>query len=189
MEYLDLSELAALGALEILDLAQQDLLAEQLEKNPELEAIVTLYRTIFATIAYSAPPLEVPAKLKERLFQEIADSGGLNCNPVVPQVQRLAQIRWRSSRVPGVSIARLRVDKHQREVVYLLHAEAGACLPAHRHARSEEILVLEGDLIIDQAVYGRGNLIRSQAGSQHSPRTEAGCLAFVRASLDDQVLA
>jgi len=69
-----------------------------------------------------------------------------------------------------------------------MRAEAGICLPAHRHAEVEEILILEGDLSIEQNTYGQGDYIRSLPGSLHSPRTTGGCLAFVRTSVDDEWL-
>jgi len=195
MENHDLSELAALAALGMLEEPQGRDLAAQLAEIPELGEIVQDYQTAFAAMAYAAPTAPIPAGLKQRLFESLEDVSGLPAPTedillATPMsVKQLTDLRWKPYLVPGVQVARLHVDKQKREVAYLMRAEAGVCLPVHRHAQVEEILILEGDLSIEQKAYGQGNYIRSLPGSLHSPQTVGGCLAFVRTSLDDEWLA
>lgn len=197
MENNGFCELAALYALGILEEQEGLDLAARSAETPELDEVIQAYQADFAALAYAAPAVPMPAGLKQRLFDSLED---VSVPPALklPQdlllatpmsVKRIADLRWKPYLVPGIQVARLHVDKDKREVAYLMRAEAGVCLPAHRHAQVEEILILEGDLSIEQNAYGPGDYIRSLPGSLHSPQTVGGCLAFVRTSLDDQWLA
>jgi anti-sigma factor ChrR (cupin superfamily) len=57
------------------------------------------------------------------------------------------------------------------------------------HAGTEEIIVLEGDLVIGDQVYKPGDRLHSQPGIIHQPQTINGCVIYVRTSLDDEILA
>jgi anti-sigma factor ChrR (cupin superfamily) len=67
--------------------------------------------------------------------------------------------------VPGVTYKVLFVDKAAGLVTTLVRMEPGASIPAHRHSRAEQCLVLEGDLIHDDHVYGPGDFTWAEAGS------------------------
>jgi anti-sigma factor ChrR (cupin superfamily) len=62
------------------------------------------------------------------------------------------------------------------------------CFPKHQHADNEEIVVLEGDLVIDGQVYHSGDRIYSLPNTVHQPETQTGCLLFVKTSLDDVII-
>lgn len=189
----DLSELAALYAFGILKEPEDRDLAAPLAATPELGEVDQAYQTAFAAMAYAAPTVPIPAGLKQQLFESLEDAPAPAAQDILlttpMSVKQLTDLRWKPYLVPGVQVARLHVDKQKREVAYLMRAEAGVCLPVHRHAQVEEILILEGDLSIEQKAYAQGNYIRSLPGSLHSPQTVGGCLAFVRTSLDDEWLA
>jgi len=192
MENNGFGELTALYALGILEEPEGRELAAQLAGTPELGEVIQVDQATFAALAYAAPPVPMPADLKQRLFESLEDfpaSASQDILLATPMsVKRLTELHWKPYLVQGVQVARLHVDKQKREVAYLMRAEAGICLPAHRHAEVEEILILEGDLSIEQNTYGQGDYIRSLPGSLHSPRTTGGCLAFVRTSVDDEWL-
>jgi hypothetical protein len=196
MEHNELSELADLYTFGILVEEDRDV-AARLAEIAELGEMVEPYESAFAAIAYAAPAVPVPAGLKQRLFESLEDVSGPPTSTELLQdlvlatpmsVKQLTELRWKPYLVPGVQVARLHVDKQKREITYLMRVEAGVCLPVHRHAQVEEIVVVEGDLWIDQEIYRQGDYLRSWPGSQHSPHTHGGCLAFVRTSLDDEVL-
>lgn len=197
MENNDFTALAALYSLGMLAEPESHSFAAQLTETPELGEEVKAYKAAFAALAYDAPIAPLPARLKQHLFAELDQSvPSVPLGPLAEDlllttpmsVKQLTQLRWKSYQVPGVEVARLHIDKQKRQVAYLMRAEAGVCLPVHRHAEVEEILILEGDLWVDQQVYAQGDYLCSLAGSAHSPHTVGGCLAFVRTSLDDEWL-
>jgi anti-sigma factor ChrR (cupin superfamily) len=62
-----------------------------------------------------------------------------------------------------------------------------AKFPEHRHAGDEELIVLDGELVIGDQVYLPGDRILSQPGTQHQPQTETGVLLFLCSSIDDEM--
>jgi len=90
---------------------------------------------------------------------------------------------------PAVMVGKLHVDTVRREIDFFVGANTGVRFPNHRHAGIEEIVVLEGDLVIDGELYSSGECIRSVSGSAHQPETYGGCLIFLRTSLDNKVIA
>jgi anti-sigma factor ChrR (cupin superfamily) len=52
--------------------------------------------------------------------------------------------------------------------------------PAHGHALGEEFLVLEGVFSDEHGDYPKGTYVRNPPGSRHVPRTELGCVIFVK---------
>lgn len=181
----------ALYALETLDAPNRQAVEAAIADNPDLKAALAAYQAAVGAIPYGAPSIEMSPKLRQRLlkwaFEQVidanADAQAQTANPAV--VKRAAELRWRPYQMPGVMIGILHIDKAKQESAYLMKAAAGVNLPVHQHTHVEEMLILEGDLIIDDQVYNQGDYIHSFPGSVHSPRTEGGCLVFVRMSLDD----
>ncbi len=90
--------------------------------------------------------------------------------------------------VDGITISNIDLDLTSRQIYCFVRLEPGAKFPRHRHAGLEELLMLEGDLIIDGDIYYPGDYICSQPGSVHQPKTDGGCLVIARASIDDEIL-
>jgi len=194
--------LAALQALDILDESERRALAEKLQASPELQSELATFETAIAAIAYTAPPVPVAPDLKNRLFQRIAElpptAESVNSKPIVTSptenntpslIVRSNDVKWRPYSVPGISIGKLYIDKKKREITCLMRLEPGVTFPLHRHAGSEEVLVLEGDLIVEGEVCHQGDYIRSVPGSTHSSLTQGGCLLLMKTSTDNEMLA
>ena len=184
-------ELAPLYALDLLSEQERSWVEQQLIECPELAEELAEYQTTAAAIPYSSPAVEMAADLKDRLFDRLGLDSPVTVEEKTPPLPffsvRSHQVKWRPhSRVAGVSIARLHIDPVKREIVGLLRAEPGVRYPFHRHATGEEIYMLEGDLVIENQVYGAGDYIRSRAGSSHAPHTNGGCMFFLRTSMDDE---
>ncbi len=181
----------ALYALETLDAPDRQAVEAAIADNPDLKAALAAYQAAVGAIPYGAPSIEMSPKLRQRLlkwaFEQVIDANAATQaqapNPTL--VKRAAELRWRPYQVPGVMIGMLHIDKAKQESAYLMQAVAGVNLPVHYHTHEEEMLILEGDLMIDDQVYSKGDYIRSLPGSRHSPRTKGGCLVFVRMLLDD----
>ncbi len=193
--------LAALQALDILDESKRRALAEKLQASPELQSELAAFETAIAAIGYTAPPVPVAPDLKNRLFQRIAElpptAESVNSKPIVTSptenntpslIVRSNDVKWKPYSVPGISIGKLYIDKKKREITCLMRLEPGVTFPLHRHAGSEEVLVLEGDLIVEGEVCYQGDYIRSVPGSTHSSLTQGGCLLLIKTSTNDEML-
>lgn len=183
--------LAALQALDTLDESEGRALAEKLQASPELQSELAAFETAISAIAYTAPAVPVAPDLKNRLFQRIAE-----LPMVMPPAEnnppslivRSQNVKWRPYSVPGIAIGKLYIDKEKRQITCLMRLEPGVTFPLHRHADSEEVFVLEGDLIVEGEVCHQGDYIRSVPGSTHSPVTEGGCLLLIKSSTNNEVL-
>lgn len=199
MKYEEFSELAALYALDVLDEKERRLVEEYLAEFPEHESKLDELRDSVAFLPYAAPEVPMASNLKDRLFERIADETYVQDTiPVaLPGIDsdfpflsvRASSLQWKPHRVPGVAIAKLHEDKVKREMVCVLRADPGVRFPTHRHGGTEEIFMLEGNLVIHGEVYGPGDYIRSTPGSIHSPHTFNGCKLFLRTSLDNEILS
>ncbi|MEG5207820.1 cupin domain-containing protein [Microcoleus sp. ARI1-A1] len=183
--------LAALQALDTLDESESRAFAEKLKESAELKNELAAFEAAIAAIAYTAPPVPVAPELKNRLFQRIAElpivtSPTENNTPSL--IVRSNDVKWKSYGVPGMSIGKLYIDKKKREITCLMRLEPGVKFPLHRHAGSEEVFVLEGDLIVEGEVCHQGDYIRSVPSSIHSPITEGGCLLLIKSSTNNEML-
>lgn len=193
--------LAALQALDTLDESERSALAEKLQASPELQSELAAFETAISAIAYTAPALPVAPDLKNRLLQRIAElpttAESVNAQPIVASptehnlpslIVRSRDVKWRPYSVPGISIGKLYIDKKKRQITCLMKLEPGVTFPLHRHADSEEVFVLEGDLTVEGEVCYQGDYIRSVPGSTHSPVTEGGCLLLIKSSTNNEIL-
>ncbi|PPS41012.1 cupin domain-containing protein [Chroococcidiopsis sp. TS-821] len=194
MNHDDLNELAALSAFELLGESECGVLEDAIAQSPELGEKLTQLQDAAAAIGYSAPIVPMASDLKERLFQRIAtaveNTEDVATSPDLAHLtQQASRVTWQPYSLPGVIVGTLHIDTNRREIACFLRAEAGVQFPYHSHAGNEEIVVLEGDLIIGDRVYRTGECILSHRGSAHKPKTSGGCLLFLRTSLDDRILS
>ncbi|MBO3460231.1 cupin domain-containing protein [Aetokthonos hydrillicola Thurmond2011] len=190
-------ELAPLYVLDLLSEAEKSWVEQQLAESPELAEELAEYEIAATAIPYSAPIVPMATNLKAQLFanlelEELKSPIKQNVLPesiVEPKIAvRYQDIQWQPHTVSGVEISIFHTDLIKREIVGVLRAEPGAHYPLHRHAASEEIYMLEGDLVVGDEVYGAFDYIRSEPGSSHAPYTTGGCMFFFRTSMDDEYL-
>ncbi len=62
----------------------------------------------------------------------------------------------------------------------LLKYEAGACVPLHKHAGLEVILILQGSQTDERGTYYKGDLIINPKETQHSVHSSDGCVIFIQ---------
>lgn len=192
-------KLIALYALDILNESERREVEAAIATSPALQAQLAEFQSAVDAIAYSAPPVPMAANLKDRLFERINNherclTARLSPTPNLTFVETLrkeaAKVAWEAfAPVPGVSVGKFYTDYQKREVVYFIRAEAGVRFPCHQHAGKEEMLVLEGDLLVDKKTYSIGELVRSAPGSSHQPSTLTGCTLFLRSSFEDAIVA
>ena len=88
---------------------------------------------------------------------------------------------WVAAPSPGVH--RRMVERDGGEVARatsIVRYDPGSNFPTHTHALGEELLVLEGEFADETGRYGAGTFIKNPPGSAHAPRSEPGCVLFVK---------
>ncbi len=195
----EFSDLAALYAMDVLEVEIQDKVEAYLAECPEFAQEIAEYADAVAAIPYGVSPVPMAADLKDRLFQRITYESPAEKTPDLLQhlitsvkelEQQAADLTWEPfPQVAGVMMATLQVDPDRREIAFFLRSETAVKFPRHRHATGEQILVLEGDFVVDGQVYGRGDRISSAMDTDHQPETLSGCLLLCVSSLDDEFLS
>ncbi|MCP2731228.1 cupin domain-containing protein [Limnofasciculus baicalensis] len=192
MNYEDFSELASLYPLDILEEEYCHVVEDAIAKFPEFEQELAGFQAAVAAIPYTAPLMPIAANLKDRLFQRIEEDISVakaeNELSVEELIAQAATVSWQPYSLSGMEIARWELNMEKREVSCFVRATPGVQFYNHRHAGNEEIVVLEGDIVIDGQKYNIGDRIRSMPGSIHQPETYGGCLIFVQTSLDDEII-
>jgi hypothetical protein len=185
----EFSELVALYALDALDEDSVLTLDRNLAEMPELAAELFEFEEAVAAIAYSIPPMPVAPDLKDRLFQRIAaESTEPGVASVAELLQQAETVTWETyAPVPAVQVGTFQLDLEKRQVACFVQAHGPTKFPPHRHASDEEIVVLQGDLLVDGKLYGSGDRIYSEPGTTHQPETLKGCVLYLRTSLDDEL--
>jgi anti-sigma factor ChrR (cupin superfamily) len=105
----------------------------------------------------------------------------INADLTLPARASIDELPWQSSPIPGV--ARRMLDRDGGEVARatsVVRYEAGGEFPGHEHALGEEFLVLSGVFQDEHGDYPAGTYVRNPPGSYHEPRSEAGCVLFVK---------
>lgn len=151
---------------------------------PAMESELRALLDASATIAYAETILAVPDTLKQRLFNRIERE-----NQILDLVaKRSGKLKWKPHPVKGMVMSILNVNLFKKQISALVRAEVTVEYPLHHHATGEEIFMLEGELIDCGVTYKAGDYLYSKAGSVHSPTAIAGCMFFVKTSLDDTFL-
>ena len=196
-EPVDFAELAALSALDILTPEESNLVELNYAEQPEFVQQRAEFEAVVGAIAYSSPPIPMSNNLKDRLFQRIADNiteqqsdlSALLKISMEELKQKTRGLSWQP--IPTMThgvMATLEVDQAKRQTAFFVRAQAGETFPNHWHAKGEEILVLEGDMVVDERIYQPGDRISSSANTSHQPSTVNGCLVFCISSFDDKFL-
>ena len=196
-EHFCFCDLAPIYALNQLSEPEKAWVEQQVATCPELAEELASYESALTAIPYSLPPLPIPSQLKQQLFERLdleppagKPAPNLLTSPQSPDcwAVRSQDLDWQPHDVPGVMIAIVHTDEVKREWVGFLKADPGVRYPLHRHAATEEMFMLSGDLVIGEEVFEAGDYIRSLPGSAHAPYTKGGCRFFFHTSMDDQAL-
>ena len=79
----------------------------------------------------------------------------------------------------GISVISLHYDEEkERSTTILLKFEPGANYPYHNHPAGEEIFMLEGEAIIENNTFSKGDYLYTPPGFKHSVTTKTGCTMF-----------
>ena len=91
------------------------------------------------------------------------------------------ELAWVVSPQPGVERKMLdRIGDESARATSIVRYQPGAHFAQHTHDLGEEILVLEGTFSDESGDYPAGTYLMNPPGSAHTPRSESGCLLFVK---------
>ena len=96
-------------------------------------------------------------------------------------VVHAAEIPWTPSPASGVERKMLdRVGGEVARATSIVRYAPGSSFPAHTHDGGEEFLVLDGVFQDEFGDYPSGSYVRNPPTSRHTPRSEPGCVIFVK---------
>jgi anti-sigma factor ChrR (cupin superfamily) len=144
--------------------------------NDECDAVHPLTLEALATALVPEVP---PRELRERILWRVS-------RPHTLLTPSMADDKGWVHVIPGVAVRTLRYDAPNHIVTFLLRADAGASLPAHRHTSDEECVVLEGECTIGDKTLRVGDYQFARSGTVHPAATTAsGVLVCMRGSTED----
>jgi anti-sigma factor ChrR (cupin superfamily) len=111
------------------------------------------------------------------LFVKLRQYPGQTRGHVVVKTREAA---WEATEDAGRERMPLYSDPAHPEKMHLTRLAPGAAASHHAHPGGEEVLVIEGSLEDEFGRYGKGDWLRYPDGSAHRPRTDEGCLLYVK---------
>jgi anti-sigma factor ChrR (cupin superfamily) len=111
----------------------------------------------------------------------VSDTQKLRANLAERAVVETQKLAWEDSPASGVSRRKLDRDGDEvGRVTSMVRYAAGSSFSEHTHGGGEEILVLEGVFSDENGDYPQGSYLRNPIGTSHVPRSDAGCVLFVK---------
>ena len=130
-------------------------------------------------LAAAVRPAELSAERRGRLRRRVLERAR-DETPEGTRTLRAIESGWIEI-WPFVEVRELRRDERSGMHTSLLRMRPGAVIPAHRHEREEECIVLEGEVQIGTHTLAAGDVHIAAAGSWHEQvSTRKGVLVLLR---------
>jgi anti-sigma factor ChrR (cupin superfamily) len=161
----------------------------EMESSPELQAEYDRVMNGISQIAdgfVSAMP--APRKgLKDRVVEYATNKEtAARSKSEIRTIVRSTDADWQQSGLPGITMKLLYADQATDRQTVLVRIAAGVHYPRHRHVGTEECLVIEGDLNMDDVRLNAGDFVVNADGDlHHDTWTEHGCTLLLTGSLHD----
>ena len=150
--------------------------------TPEQRSEVAHLYDTASTMALTAPPLEPPAYVRERVLAA--------ARTPVRYTARAADATWIDTGLPGIRARVLAVDQVRSLVTLVIRAEPGAIYPSHKHHGPEECFVIRGSVVIDDRVLRAGDFHHADEDSEHGEiTTTEGAEVLIVGAVDDYLPA
>lgn len=177
----DVLETAALYVLGALPGEERDAFEHHLAEGcrtceQEIASLTAVVGELGQAVAAKAPRPEV----RERLLARLASQG---------TIVRAGESSWQREAF-GLEVRRLYLDAIEGRVTSLVRMPPGARYPGHRHASTEELYLLSGDLTVEGERLGAGDYCAAASGTIHSETASSdGCTFLLVTSERDEVLS
>lgn len=140
-------------------------------------------------LSFAAAPATPPARLRQRVLDAAKPRPGILFDRAGLLIARGTEMPWQSTPIHGLVVKPLFVDVERKYSTTLLRMEPGTHYPSHRHVETEELFVLEGDLIVEGKKMVAGDYCRGSADSVHGEVwTEGGGVYLVLSSQENEIL-
>ena len=160
----ELEALVLADSVGALDLDERVELQARLDAlMPEQRAEVARFYDAAMAVALSVPPLEPPARVRQRVLAEAR-------TPATYTVWA-AKAAWVDTGLPGIRARILAVDQARSLVTLMIRAEPGAVYPSHRHSGPEDCFVISGSVLIDGHVLRAGDFHHADEDADHGEIT------------------
>src|SRR2546421_7496718 len=134
-------------------------------------------------VAWPTDVLRPATSLQARLARRIAEETGKE--PVLPPLGRWSEPEWEQV-APGIECKLLATDAERDRVSMLVRLAPGASYPAHTHAGTEELHLLDGELWIDERKLFPGDYNYGAPGAgDERVWSETGCTCVLITSTKD----
>lgn len=179
----ELEALVLADSVGALDLDERMELQARLDSlAPEQRSEVARVYDTASTVALTAPPLEPPAYVRERVLAA--------ARTPVRYTARAADAAWIDTGLPGIRARVLAVDQARSLVTLVVRAEPGAIYPSHKHHGPEECFVIRGSVVIDGRVLRAGDFHHADEDSEHGEiTTTEGAEVLIVGAVDDYLPA
>lgn len=180
------SEATCAYALEALPASQSASAEAHIAACPECRRELESLRPLIGSFAaWPTDVLRPASSLSQRLALRIAEETGRQ--PMPPPAAGWSEPEWEQV-APGIECKLLATDTERSRVSMLVRLAPGASYPAHTHAGTEELHLLDGELWIDgrKLVPGDYNY-GAPGGGDESVWSETGCTCVLMTSTKDML--
>jgi putative transcriptional regulator len=184
----EMLELAAQYALGTLPEEQVVPLKAHLEAGcPDCQEALEAFEAVVDHLGYAVPAAHPPPSVRDRLLARIHTAAAADHRAWT--LVRDRSDGWEAAGIEGMWRKLLYRDQTAERRTTLVRMQPAACYPAHRHADTEELYVLDGDLAVEGHVLHAGDFCAAFEGTTHrSVSSMSGCLLLVVASECDEVV-
>jgi len=138
-------------------------------------------------VSWPTDVLRPPISLQARLAHRIAEETGKDAMPLParPGEATWSEPEWEEV-APGIECKLLATDPERHRVSMLVRLAPGASYPAHTHAGTEELHLLDGELWIDERKLFPGDYNYGAPGAgDERVWSETGCTCVLITSTED----
>lgn len=187
----EIQDLAASYALGVLGEEDKAVFEAMLKQDGSASAHLDYFNEIMEDLTYNTEPLDEPKGLQQRFFSQIKIEK--QSKEDLDHLRGFHFVRHNEGEwmevFPGVRLKQLYEDSERKYSTVILNMDAGATLPDHVHAETEECYVIEGKVSMGGKTFAKGDYIRAEANSVHqSISTENGCVVLVMYSQENEML-
>jgi anti-sigma factor ChrR (cupin superfamily) len=170
-------------ALQVLPTSEVPAIEAHIATCPDCQRELESLRSVVKRfVSWPTDLLRPTTSLQARLAFRIAEETGKQ--PVLPP-QRWSEPEWEQV-APGIECKLLATDTERHRVSMLVRLAPGASYPAHTHAGTEELYLLDGELWIDERKLFPGDYNYGAAGAgDERVWSETGCTCLLVTSTKD----